>query len=91
MITALWAHNNAVWSASAGFSSSYSVPYSLGVDAPGTSGTVQVVDMMGNASTVSYSNGTVAINLTESPVYVVSGNASVAKGNASVPVGYVGI
>jgi hypothetical protein len=91
VITALWAHNNAVWSASAGFSSSYSVPYSLGVDAPGTSGTVQVVDMMGNASTVSYSNGTVAINLTESPVYVVSGNASVAKGNASVPVGYVGI
>jgi hypothetical protein len=67
------------------------VPYSLTVDAPGTSGSVKVVDMMGNASSANYSNGTLTLNLTESPVYVVSNNASVAKANATVPVGYVGM
>jgi hypothetical protein len=91
VITALWTHNNSVWDASVGFSSSYSVPYSLTVDAPGTSGTVKVIDMMGNASSANYSNGTLTLNLTESPVYVVSNNASVAKANTTVPVGYTGI
>jgi hypothetical protein len=91
VITALWAHSNNVWSASTGFSSTYSVPYSLAVDAPGTSGTVNVVDMMGNVTSANYSNGTLTLNLTESPVYVVSNNASVAKANATVPVGYVGM
>ncbi|MFM0152588.1 hypothetical protein PQR05_18585 [Paraburkholderia sediminicola] len=91
VITALWAHNNSVWDASVGFSSTYSAPYSLTVDAPGTSGTVKVIDMMGNASSANYTNGTLTLNLTESPVYVVSNNASVAKGNATVPVGYTGI
>ncbi|HZZ12258.1 MAG TPA: hypothetical protein VFE79_16345 [Paraburkholderia sp.] len=91
VITALWAHNNAVWSASAGFSSTYSVPYSLSVDAPGTSGAVKVIDMMGNASTMNYSNGTLTLNLTESPLYVVSNNAPVAKANSTTPVGYVGM
>ncbi|MGA9912704.1 MAG: hypothetical protein WBR17_09235 [Paraburkholderia sp.] len=91
VITALWTHNNSVWDASVGFSSTYSVPYSLTVDAPGTSGTVKVIDMMGNASSVSYSNGTLTLNLTESPVYVVSNNASVAQANSTVPVGYTGI
>lgn len=91
VITALWTHNNSVWDASVGFSSSYSVPYSLTVDAPGTSGTVKVIDMMGNASSANYSNGSLTLNLTESPVYVVSNNASVAKANATVPVGYAGI
>jgi hypothetical protein len=91
VITALWTHSNNVWSASTGFSSTYSVPYSLAVDAPGTSGTVQVIDMMGNATSANYSNGTLTLNLTESPVYVVSNNASVASANATVPVGYVGM
>ncbi|WP_281663908.1 hypothetical protein [Paraburkholderia fungorum] len=91
VITALWTHNNSVWDASVGFSSSYSVPYSLTVDAPGTSGTVKVIDTMGNASSANYSNGTLTLNLTESPVYVVSNNASVAKANTTVPVGYAGI
>jgi hypothetical protein len=89
VITALWTHNNAVWSASTGFSSTYSVPYSLAVDAPGTSGTVKVIDMMGNPLTMSYSNGTLNLNLTEAPIYVVSNNASVAKANVTTPVGYV--
>jgi hypothetical protein len=89
-ITALWTHNNAVWSASAGFSQTYSVSYNLSVDAAGTSGTVQVLDWMGNASTVAYSNGVVTLNLTEMPMYVVSRNASVAQSNSTVPLGYLG-
>jgi hypothetical protein len=89
-ITALWTHNNAVWSASAGFSQTYSVSYNLSVDAAGTSGTVQVLDWMGNASTVAYSNGVVTLNLTEMPMYVVSKNASVAQSNSTVPLGYLG-
>ncbi|WGS50559.1 hypothetical protein LFL96_03350 [Paraburkholderia sp. D15] len=91
VITALWTHNNNAWSAGSGFSSTYSVPYTLAVDAPGTSGTVKVIDMMGNASTASYSNGVLTIQLTESPVYVVSGNAAVAQSHSTVPVGYVGM
>jgi hypothetical protein len=91
VITALWTHSNNVWSAATGFSSTYSVPYSLAVDAPGTSGTVKVVDMMGNASSANYINGTLTLNLTESPVYVVSNNGSVAQANSTVPVGYVGM
>ena len=89
-ITALWTHNNAVWSASTGFSQTYSVSYNLSVDAAGTSGTVQVLDRMGNASTVAYSNGVVTLNLTEMPMYVVSKNASVAQSNSTVPLGYLG-
>jgi len=90
VITALWTHNNDVWSASTGFSSTYSVPYNLTVDAPGTSGTVQVIDMMGNPQAMNYTNGTLALNLTEAPVYVVSNNASVAQANVTTPTGYVG-
>jgi hypothetical protein len=78
-----------VWSASSGFSSTYSVPYSLTVDAPGTSGNVKVIDMMGNPLTMSYTNGTLTLNLTEAPVYVVSNNATVAKANVTTPTGYV--
>ncbi|MEW6343190.1 MAG: hypothetical protein RXR20_20490 [Paraburkholderia sp.] len=89
VITALWTHNNNVWSASTGFSSTYSVPYSLAVDAPGTSGTVKVIDMMGNPLPMSYTNGTLTLNLTEAPVYVVSNNATVAKANVTTPTGYV--
>ncbi|WP_321907957.1 MULTISPECIES: hypothetical protein [unclassified Paraburkholderia] len=89
VITALWTHNNSVWSASSGYSSTYSVAYSLAVDAPGTSGTVTVLDEMGNPTTMSYTNGQLSLNLTESPVYVVSQNASVASANATLPTGYV--
>lgn len=64
--------------------------YSLAVDAPGKSGTVTVFDMMGNASTMPYSDGRVALKLTEAPVYVVSTNADVMRANVTKPVGYVG-
>ncbi|MCP3705993.1 hypothetical protein M3I54_03150 [Paraburkholderia sp. CNPSo 3274] len=89
VITALWTHNNSVWSASTGYSSTYSVGYSLAVDAPGTSGTVTVLDEMGNPTTKSYSNGKLSLSLTESPVYVISQNASVASTNSTLPTGYV--
>ncbi|WP_227747096.1 glycoside hydrolase family protein [Paraburkholderia franconis] len=90
VITALWTHNNNVWNASAGFSSTYSVAYNLVVDAPGTSGTVKLIDMMGNPMTMNYTDGTLKLNLTEAPVYVVSNNVSVLKSNVNPPPGYVG-
>jgi hypothetical protein len=91
VITALWAHNNASWPDGTGlYSQTYSVPYTLQVDATGTSGNVTVLDVMGNPSTVAYTNGSVTLNLTESPIYVVSTNATVAKNNVTVPTGYTG-
>ncbi|SAK90177.1 hypothetical protein AWB80_06393 [Caballeronia pedi] len=92
IITALWTHDNDAWPASNGeFSSTYSVSYTLKVDADGNSGTVQLIDAMGNVSSVPYTNGAVTLTLTESPQYVVSMNASVAKSNTTKPVGYVGM
>lgn len=49
----------------------YSVSDNLSVDAAGTSGTLQALDWMGNASTVAYSNGVATLNQTEMPMYVV--------------------
>jgi hypothetical protein len=91
VITALWTHNNAVWPASNGtFSATYSAAYKLDVDAAGTSGTVQLIDAMGNVSSAPYTNGVVTLTLTESPQYVVSVNADIAKKNATKPQGYTG-
>ncbi|WP_243750928.1 hypothetical protein [Paraburkholderia sp. BL10I2N1] len=91
VITAMWTHNNSVWPTSAGiYSPTYSISYPLTVDAPGTSGNVTVVDMMGNPTTMAYTNGMVKLTLTESPVYVVSSNASVMQANVIAPVGYTG-
>ncbi|TKC91248.1 hypothetical protein FAZ69_07300 [Trinickia terrae] len=90
IVTALWTHNNANWSQSGGYSASYSTQYSLTVDSPGTSGSVTVLDAMGNAASVPYSNGQVSLTLTESPLYVVSANASAMQANVTTPVGYVG-
>jgi hypothetical protein len=89
VITALWTHNNAVWDAGKGFSMTYQVPYNLHVDAPGTSGQVTVFDMMGNPTTLAYSNGIAALTLTEAPIYVISANVAVAKANVTTPAGYV--
>jgi hypothetical protein len=91
VITALWTHNNADWPTAAGtYSSTYSTTYALTVDSAGTSGHVTVIDMMGNPSSVAYSNGVVNLTLTESPIYVVSSNATVMKSNVTAPVGYTG-
>jgi hypothetical protein len=90
IVTALWTHDNAYWNATSGFSTTHSVPYTLQVDAAGSSGQVTVLDAMGNAATLPYSNGQIALALTESPIYVVSSNASTMKANVTVPAGYVG-
>jgi hypothetical protein len=88
IVTALWTHNNAVWSASSGFSETYVVPYSLQVDGNGTSGQVTMLDAMGNATTMPYNNGRITLTLSESPVYVVSTNASAIKSHLTTPAGY---
>ncbi|SAL48596.1 hypothetical protein AWB67_02198 [Caballeronia terrestris] len=89
VVTALWTHRNAVWPGAGGFSSTYTANYSLTVDAPDKSGNVTVFDMMGNATTMPYRNGRVALALTESPVYVVSDNAQFMRSNVATPAGYV--
>lgn len=89
VVTALWAHSNASWNAAAGFSTTYGIPYSLQVDAPGTSGQVAVLDMMGNAMSVPYANGAVNLQLTGTPLYVVCANAAVIQSRVTSPEGYV--
>ncbi len=88
VVTALWTHDNAAWPGASGFSATRGVRYSLAVDAPGTSGTLTVLDMMGNPSTLPYANGRVALTLTEAPVYVISQNAEVMKKNVDAPEGH---
>jgi hypothetical protein len=88
-VTALWSHDNAHWDAKTGFDANHSIDWQLQVDARGRSGQVSVFDMMGNPSTMSYRDGMLALSLTESPVYVVSNNVAVVKGNASAPLGYL--
>ena len=89
VVTALWTHENAAWPGASGFSATRGVRYSLQVDAAGTSGKVAVLDMMGNPSTLPYVDGRVGLTLTEAPVYVVSENVGVMKGNVLAPEGYV--
>jgi hypothetical protein len=89
VVTALWTHENAAWPGASGFSATRGVRYSLQVDAAGTSGSVTALDMMGNPSRLPYTNGRVALTLTEAPVYVVSQNADAMKANVIAPEGYV--
>lgn len=88
-VTALWSHDNAHWSAAAGFDAKRSTDWQLQVDARGRSGQVTVFDMMGNPSTLPYKDGMLALSLTEAPVYVVSDNVAALKANAIAPAGYV--
>ncbi|WP_321948567.1 hypothetical protein [Paraburkholderia sp. J10-1] len=89
VITALWSHDNARWSAKTGFDATRATNYTLQVDARGRSGQVSVFDMMGNPTTMTYNDGMLPLRLTESPVYVVSDNADIARSNAVTPAGYV--
>ncbi|KIG07729.1 hypothetical protein BurMR1_0559 [Burkholderia sp. MR1] len=90
VVTALWTHRNASWPGPDGFDATHAVDYALAVDAPGTSGTVTVIDMMGNASSKQYSDGRVTLTLSEAPVYVVSDNAAAMRAHVTKPAGYVG-
>ncbi|WP_374193454.1 hypothetical protein [Trinickia mobilis] len=88
IVTALWTHDNAHWNAKDGFSPGYDVTYRLRVDAPHTQGQVAVLDAMGNAWTLPYSDGQVTLTLTESPIYVVSANAAAMRAHVTAPAGY---
>ena len=91
VVTTLWTHNNANWPTTGGvYSQTASTNYALTVDAAGTSGNVTVYDMMGNPTQVPYTNGVANLTLTETPIYVVSNNASVMKAQVTAPVGYTG-
>jgi hypothetical protein len=81
----------ALLSASFGFSLTYSVSYSLNVDAPGGIGAVKVIGTMINASTVNGNNGVLTLNPTELSVHVLSNNASVPKAILTTPTGYIGM
>jgi len=91
VVTAAWTHSNAQWPTSGGvYSQTYSTSYTLQVDGAGTSGSVTRIDGYGNVSSIPYSNGAVTLTLTEVPQYIVSNNATVAKNNSTVPLGYTG-
>ncbi|CAD6540892.1 hypothetical protein LMG28727_03840 [Paraburkholderia kirstenboschensis] len=89
IVTALWTHDNDRWSAKTGFNAGQSVDYRLRVDAPGTSGEVTALDMMGNATAVPYRDGVANLKLSPAPLYVLSGNADVFKDAVTAPEGYV--
>jgi hypothetical protein len=78
-VTALWAHSG---------SFDASVPYQFQIDAPGTAGTVIVLDGMGNPTSVQYSSGVLQLTLSEMPTYVLSSNLAVLKPQLRAPVGY---
>ena len=89
IVTALWIHDNDKWSAKTGFNAGQSAEYRLRVDAPGTSGTVTALDMMGNATPVPYRDGLASVKLSPTPLYVVSNNTEVFKDAVTTPEGYV--
>lgn len=78
-VTALWAHQDSFVA---------SVPYSFQIDAAGTNGTAVVLDSMGNAHTVQYTNGLLTLTLSEMPTYVLSSNIGVLKSQLRAPQGY---
>ncbi|WNC94830.1 hypothetical protein RI103_33425 [Paraburkholderia sp. FT54] len=87
--SALWFHKQSSWVGPSSFSTTVATSYSLAVDTAGTS-TVQVVDMMGNSVATPYANGHITLSLTESSIYIVSANATVATAGVTLPVGYIG-
>lgn len=90
VISALWFHKNSAWVGPSSYSQTVSTSYTLKVDATGTSGTVDVIDWMGNKTCKTYTNGQLTLTLTEAPQYVVSNNSTFTKTQVTVPVGYTG-
>ena len=58
------------------------------LDAPGSSGTAFVVDGMGNTSRVPYTDGKLALTVSEMPIYVISRNIDTLKSRLRAPEGY---
>lgn len=90
VISALWFHQNSQWTGPSSYSQTVSSSFVLKVDAPGTSGTVDVIDMFGNKTCKTYANGQLTLTLTESPQYIVSNNPALTTSLVTVPVGYTG-
>jgi hypothetical protein len=78
-ITALWAHDGTF---------DANVPFKFAVDIPGSSGSVTIIDGMGNASSKQYLDGKLQITLTEMPTYVFSSNVAALKLQIRSPEGY---
>ncbi len=76
---AVWAHNSTY---------DASIPYSVRVKPPGTSGWTEMFDSMGNPKSVHYSDGLVQVQLSEMPVYVRSRDIAAASTHVRVPEGY---
>ncbi len=78
-VTALWAHD-ANFDARAAFK--------FQVDRPGSSGSVVVIDAMGNSRRQRYADGKIETVLGEMPLYVLSGNIAVLTPQLRIPEGY---
>jgi hypothetical protein len=78
-ITALWAHDETF---------DANIPFKFAVDIPGSSGSVTIIDGMGNASSKQYLDGKLQITLTEMPTYVIPPNIAVLKLLVRSPEGY---
>jgi hypothetical protein len=76
---AVWAHNSTF---------NASIPYAVRVEAPGTSGTTEMFDSMGNPKSAPYSNGLVEVQLSEMPIYVRSKDIGAATTHVRAPEGY---
>lgn len=70
------------------FNNTYTRVATFNVDSAGTSGTVPVIDWMGNVTLMAYTNGQLSLPLKQHPQYVVVSNITVAKAQATAPVGY---
>jgi hypothetical protein len=79
VITALWVHDA---------TSAANVPFSFTIDNPGTSGSVTIVDGMGNANVQQYSDGKLQTTLTEMPAYVISSNIAAITPQLRTPEGF---
>jgi hypothetical protein len=78
-VTALWAHNSS-------FDANVTFPFQ--VDMPGSSGTVVVLDAMGNPTAMQYADGRVRTTLSEMPIYVLSSNIRTLGPQLRTPEGY---
>jgi hypothetical protein len=79
VMIALWAHNSTF---------DASIPYSVRVEAPGTAGTTEMFDSMGNPKAVHYTDGLAQVQLSEMPLYVRSRDIKDATLHVRVPEGY---
>jgi hypothetical protein len=75
-ITALWAHD-------ASFKAR--VPFEFHLDAPRSSGTAEVADVMGNHAPRSYADGRLPLTLEEMPLYVIAARSAALMGQVRAP------